>query len=617
MQKKSVIEYVLSSSSIAEINESLSLGHINEIFGMLDNKINEQVWEALLHIKDLLHENKSIKDLEEFYQTQISFLLKINDSAYLLKTYSEFTKTMLDTDKTRFTNAILMQTFEFLENVNCDKDLVINVYYLLIISYLDTFHKAIAANTCEKEPLFIFRSGTNYINEIAIEQMFADCQKSASEKKEMLDSINISISLFRINEYSLAGTYLEEITKVIKGCENDYARTFQAIIDYFMAKVNFKESRPFESCQEFFDSINQFIKIGNYEDALKSIIDWVYFLYMSDYKDISKHVTEKIEQIYHKTHTRNYAKFLFLKFNLNIENRKLALEIAHEIENLPIENLSADELYTIFIFMADYYSNFSTNFNNSLKYFELSNYYLKQHWAVLGRDLDYLKKYLDPQYYCRISQRFPDRLNDMIAEETVHFAHYTNSLKIAYKELENLYDKVKEMSLTDWLTNLHNRRYFWIQSHQLAMIANREFLPISFVIFDLDDFKKINDTYGHNEGDKALKVVAAVLKSSFRESDLIVRFGGEEFVVMLFNSDDFNAKKLCNDVLEKVKDTGIDTEDGRSYSVTASAGIFSSYIREPKNKDYINEMINKADKALYFSKSNGKNQATVYKAFME
>lgn len=160
--------------------------------------------------------------------------------------------------------------------------------------------------------------------------------------------------------------------------------------------------------------------------------------------------------------------------------------------------------------------------------------------------------------------------------------------------------KIKLLSNTDPLTSLLNRRAMEEKIHTLLNISQRYEQDISFLMLDLDNFKKINDTYGHQAGDEILVAVSNILMKDCRKSDLVSRYGGEEFLICLSNTEIHKAYKLAERIridISKLKIPTIDTQ------ITVSIGCTEHIFNE-----HIEKTINRADKLLYEAKVNGKNQ---------
>lgn len=161
---------------------------------------------------------------------------------------------------------------------------------------------------------------------------------------------------------------------------------------------------------------------------------------------------------------------------------------------------------------------------------------------------------------------------------------------------------------TDGLTGLWNRRYFDEQAdRELARCARYGAdRPLALVLIDIDHFKRVNDTYGHQIGDRVLVQVAAVLQRMSRQTDLAVRYGGEEMALLLPQTDHAGAKVLAERVRQEIESLMPADDDGQPFRVTASFGIAGAQPDET-----LASLLARADKALYRSKENGRNQVTL------
>jgi two-component system cell cycle response regulator len=165
-----------------------------------------------------------------------------------------------------------------------------------------------------------------------------------------------------------------------------------------------------------------------------------------------------------------------------------------------------------------------------------------------------------------------------------------------------------EMAITDQLTGLHNRRYMSRHLDNLVANAYKTDKPLAFLIMDIDHFKSVNDTYGHDIGDEVLREFASRISANVRGIDLACRYGGEEFVVVMPDTDfDFAmtvAERLRKGVEEKAFEI---SRDPGKLSVTISIGIASS----EKEGDTAEALLHRADQALYRAKREGRNRVVV------
>ena len=172
-----------------------------------------------------------------------------------------------------------------------------------------------------------------------------------------------------------------------------------------------------------------------------------------------------------------------------------------------------------------------------------------------------------------------------------------------------LFEKTKQLAARDELTDLYNRRYCLQFLKSEIERSKRYENPLSIVMFDVDHFKAFNDTYGHQTGDKILRTVALYLLSASRESDIIGRFGGEEFLVILPETPAEGAKEYAERVRLSIEEFGKTNAEGFGQTnLTISAGV-AGY---NPNWNTLESFLELADQALYSAKRNGRNQVAVF-----
>jgi len=207
-------------------------------------------------------------------------------------------------------------------------------------------------------------------------------------------------------------------------------------------------------------------------------------------------------------------------------------------------------------------------------------------------------------------------------EEKLQRAAYQEALKDAEKLLNGTLSKevfAQEQAKSvlegfqDRLTGLFNRDFFDQVAILLVALAQRQKEPLTVLYLDLDDFKKINDEYGHPQGDRLLQKVGTVIKQSLRVSDIAARYGGEEMVVLLPKTKLEAAKKVAQRLLKNLanhpfKISGsLQETKGQSFKLTASLGL-----AEYQAGMNPSELIGRADQALLQAKKTGKNKIVVY-----
>ena len=171
------------------------------------------------------------------------------------------------------------------------------------------------------------------------------------------------------------------------------------------------------------------------------------------------------------------------------------------------------------------------------------------------------------------------------------------------RELERANSKINELMRTDHLTGLANRRYFQERLNEVFSLAKRNKLTFSLVMADLDLFKNINDSFGHDAGDKVLQKFASLVKKFCRTEDLPARFGGEEFIVLLPQTDANGGFYLAERIRTEL--AGLDILD-KNVEITASFGV-----AELKQGEDQESLIKRVDQSLYKAKEAGRNQSVV------
>jgi diguanylate cyclase (GGDEF)-like protein len=171
-------------------------------------------------------------------------------------------------------------------------------------------------------------------------------------------------------------------------------------------------------------------------------------------------------------------------------------------------------------------------------------------------------------------------------------------------ELLEKIEAIRYSATRDYLTGLYNRRHFFEVGHTLFANARRVNVPIALAMVDLDHFKSVNDTYGHDIGDEVLRTAANALRQRVREADLLARFGGEEFCIMATNIDENQSQVLFDEMRAMLSEIDIPV-DNEIIHVTASFGVCAGV------RDSLEEMIKVADEQLYNAKEAGRNRVIV------
>jgi diguanylate cyclase (GGDEF)-like protein len=201
----------------------------------------------------------------------------------------------------------------------------------------------------------------------------------------------------------------------------------------------------------------------------------------------------------------------------------------------------------------------------------------------------------EPHHYSEKQERLMMQMRDMV--ETNLELLETNL------QLENLSQNLQYLANTDELTRVWNRRAFLSESNKELQRAQRSHHPVCLLMMDLDDFKDINDAYGHEVGDEVLQLFTHSIRASKRAYDIFGRIGGEEFAMLLPETRRPEALELAERIRQKVSEIFFHKQQ-TDISITVSIGVYQL----AKNDTTILSVLSKADKALYAAKRAGKNQ---------
>jgi len=219
--------------------------------------------------------------------------------------------------------------------------------------------------------------------------------------------------------------------------------------------------------------------------------------------------------------------------------------------------------------------------------------------------LDFIRK---KHYKHIVTVDDENRLVGTIAQKELITLAYSNWAKLMkeYQSelneinylLQNQNDEYSSLAFSDPLTGLYNRHKFTELFHSSFMLMQQRQNSLSTILIDIDHFKNVNDTFGHNVGDSILVKIATFLLDNLRETDIVCRWGGEEFLILLPATNIEKAQDLAEKLRTKLEQTAFEAID----TLTASFGI-----SEVTNTDTLEKVIHRADRALYLAKNNGRN----------
>lgn len=218
--------------------------------------------------------------------------------------------------------------------------------------------------------------------------------------------------------------------------------------------------------------------------------------------------------------------------------------------------------------------------------------YSKQEMAILGIS-SYGDELMAVNFLKHGADDFLIKQNILAEEFYARVTEYINRLET--------YQQLKETATRDFLTGVSNRRHFFSKAHDLHQHNIENNISYAFALIDIDKFKLINDTYGHQVGDSVIVKVAQVIRDSVKGYDLTARFGGEEFCVYLSDISPEDSERFFEKLRATIENTVIET-DGKMLEVTVSIGVCT------ENNDVLDTSIKVADQLLYSAKHQGRNK---------
>lgn len=273
--------------------------------------------------------------------------------------------------------------------------------------------------------------------------------------------------------------------------------------------------------------------------------------------------------------------------------------------------LNSQQLHSLHFFAGNYISGRNENFRDSIQSFKSSNYFLHKCWERLIGISKYLRMHSNPADY-KVSVGYLDKLYLELSHQTsMRNNSYVENLQANFDKIEDLYREVGELSLRDALTGLRNRRYMENNLNQIVALAFRQKAPVSFSMIDIDFFKRVNDDYGHAAGDYILQELSKKLSTAFRKSDIIIRYGGEEFLVVLFDINPKTCLKMMEDLRQEVQDHVYQYQRFK-IKITISIGLSCESLDGKADCCNLDGFIQKADTALYLAKDSGRNKVVLY-----
>ncbi|TKV05812.1 diguanylate cyclase [Citrobacter sp. wls619] len=292
-------------------------------------------------------------------------------------------------------------------------------------------------------------------------------------------------------------------------------------------------------------------------------------------------------------HTQEQYRLQTIYDDVNVE-RERQIRSFTDWENQFIYNIATGLPSGDLVFLAD--SDFGMWFSHKGKHILGSGNLLAEMESVIAEIDNRLTQTLSNQHQPGEAERMSLLQDVRQLSAKIHFL-----LASMFEAL------VKQENGKDSLTQLLNRRFIPTIMRREISLALHSRKPFTLAMLDIDYFKQINDRYGHNTGDMTLKNVAAVIYEHIRSSDYVFRYGGEEFMILLVESDESQASIILETLRKKIAELHIAASVTESFSITVSIGV-AEYDYHPDYK----QLVDKADRALYLAKSHGRNRVEAY-----
>lgn len=349
------------------------------------------------------------------------------------------------------------------------------------------------------------------------------------------------------------------------------------------------------------------------DSAIYFILRWIIAINWQKHSILKKALLMRIYDKIKEQKSLNCAMVLFELFGMEDRLVPSAEKLGYQkkLIKFPASILNVQQLQSLYFFAGNYNGGVQSRFKDSIQNYQYSNYFLHKSWDRLLSLSKYMREHMDPQSYYSAMPFLDHRIQDLSNQVSLQNNAYVESLQADFDKIEELYEKVGELSLTDSLTGLRNRRYLEGNLFQMVVLAARHKVPVCFSMLDIDFFKLVNDTYGHLAGDYILKELARLLSNEFRKSDIIIRYGGEEFLVILFDTELDRSWEIMESFRQKIEKHSFEYRN-QVIPITISVGVACDMNHDPMNTD-LSKFIARADAAMYKAKNSGRNNVAVHR----
>jgi len=460
-------------------------------------------------------------------------------------------------------------------------------------------------STMQRPPTFLETKHTNRL----IDRIATQLYQTSLKNKKLAEKVKIILIFINTDQYLLAEEYIQALytANQLKNPE------LLGLMSVLLAEVHIEKMEYRKANEYFLLGLERLNSKLDALDLMEYYLKWTALFIESGDIDFAERLLNTISSKLTPQHTYLYTNMLYLHFVLRKKSHRpeATITYANLLNSCEVSHLQNDEWYNLHLFCGDYYSNVEQNFEMTIYHYKHANSFLTNKWKDYARHISELKLILKPAEYMEVSSKYNEKLLIIVLENSLHNNHFITSLKTAYDELQEAHKKMKEFSYIDNLTGLYNRRYLWERSTEFLQRAKNRHVAISCFMIDLDNFKKLNDTFGHLESDKVLKKVSQIIQTFFRKTDIVIRFGGDEVLALLYNINSENARVKAERLCREIEDMVVIGEGNVAMRTTVSIGISSveRVVVEDKGEvRLLNAMIEEADRYLYQAKEEGRNR---------
>ena len=440
-----------------------------------------------------------------------------------------------------------------------------------------------------------------------------DLELSKEEEENVFNQLKGVILHFRLKNFTSANKRIEKLSTFIANHEQKNTVDFNLLIAILKIEAAVQASDFLELNKLITDIVEYFDKNNFLKDAISFLIFWAFQFSENGYMDDGKTALLQIKSFSTDCAPKLYAKLIYRLFRISIQESDDVYKIyMHQLIDNYEDYLEFSEKHFLRLIAAEDSSLNVNSFNEAMGNFKKSNQYLMKNWNNVISNINVSLHDIQDIEPMLINKAIEFNFKEILLDSNLHINHFLQSLENVFENLRKVYQNVQDLSLTDELTGLNNRRYLKSNTPEMFFLAARQGRPMGVAMFDLDDFKHLNDTYGHPVGDQVLVEFANILKQSFRQSDIIIRYGGEEFLAVLFDANVIESKNILEKARKKFEAKTFYSDNAEEFHATVSIGLCSDYVYSNKTEDILDTFISNADIALYQSKTNGKNRVSIY-----